>query len=161
MARAADHGSNGCDCRPSGCVLALLAQHQADRPITHLRGKLVRRLVYRRPFLSGVRASGNLGAVQIIDLETSTLTPEKDVIIHFYAVNRWADEYAFDEWAKPSVALSPEAEQVIRLANELLMHCRPTDVVPDHFLAFLERQSWEHGSSKNSAVILHIGVEVG
>jgi len=36
----------------------------------------------------------------IIDLETSALTPERGEIIHFYAVNRWDDEDAFDESSK-------------------------------------------------------------
>ena len=44
-------------------MFALLVQNEADRPLTHLRGKLVRCLAHRRPFLSGVRASGNPGAV--------------------------------------------------------------------------------------------------
>jgi DNA repair protein RadC len=47
-------------------MFALLVQNEADRPLTHLRGKLVRCLAHRRPFLSGVRASGNPGAVQLI-----------------------------------------------------------------------------------------------
>ena len=42
----------------------------------------------------------------IIQLETSALTPEKGEIIHFYAVNRWDEEDEFDEWVKPSFALS-------------------------------------------------------
>jgi integrase len=41
-----------------------VVQHHADCPFTNLRCKLVRRLAHRRPFLSGVRASGNPGAVQ-------------------------------------------------------------------------------------------------
>jgi hypothetical protein len=44
-------------------MLTFLIQHQADRSFTNPRGKLVRRLAHRRPFLSGVRASGNPGAV--------------------------------------------------------------------------------------------------
>jgi len=32
--------------------------------------------------------------------------PEKGEIIHFYAVNRWDEEDEFDEWVKPSFALS-------------------------------------------------------
>jgi len=44
-------------------MLALVLQNNADCPLTNLRGKLVRRLAHRRPFLSGVRASGNPGAV--------------------------------------------------------------------------------------------------
>ncbi len=45
----------------------------------------------------------------IIDIETSALTPEKGEVIHYRSVNRWDEDDLFDEWAKPSVALSPEA----------------------------------------------------
>jgi hypothetical protein len=45
----------------------------------------------------------------IIDLETSALTPDRGEIIHYRAVNRWDEDDYFDEWAKPSVALSAEA----------------------------------------------------
>ena len=72
----------------------------------------------------------------IIELETSALTPEKGEIIHYYAVNRWDEEDEFDEWAKPSVALSPEAERVLGVTNAQLDHCRSTDVVLDEFLSF-------------------------
>lgn len=74
----------------------------------------------------------------IIDLETSALTPEKGEIIHYRAVNRWDEDDEFDEWAKPSVALSAEAEQVLGVRNERLMHCRPTSVVLEDFLAFVD-----------------------
>lgn len=73
----------------------------------------------------------------IIELETSALTPERGEIIHYYAVNRWDDEDEFDEWAKPLVALSSEAERILGLTNEKLAHCRSTDVVLDEFLAFI------------------------
>ncbi len=73
----------------------------------------------------------------IIDLETSALTPEKGEIIHYRTVNRWDDDDFFDEWAKPSVALSAEAEQIVGTTNERLRHCRPTADVLDEFLAFL------------------------
>jgi DNA polymerase III alpha subunit (gram-positive type) len=73
----------------------------------------------------------------IIDLETSALTPEKGEIIHYRAVNRWDEDDFFDEWAKPSIPLSPEAEMIVGTTNERLSHCRPTDVVLTAFLAFL------------------------
>jgi len=73
----------------------------------------------------------------IIDLETSALTPKKGEIIHYRTVNRWDDDDFFDEWAKPSVALSAEAEQIVGTTNERLRHCRPTADVLDEFLAFL------------------------
>ena len=75
----------------------------------------------------------------IIRLETSALTPEKGEIIHYYAVNRWDDEDEFDEWAKPSVALSPEAERILGVTNSQLAQCRSTDLVMQEFLAFLDR----------------------
>ena len=65
----------------------------------------------------------------IIELEASALTPEKGEIIHYHAANRWDEDDLFDEWAKPSVPLSAEAEQVIGVTNERLAHCRPTVVV--------------------------------
>jgi len=74
----------------------------------------------------------------IIDLETSALTPEKGEIIRYRAVNRWDEDDEFDEWAKPSIPMSPEAEMITGTTNERLMHCRPTSVVLDDFLAFLD-----------------------
>jgi DNA polymerase III alpha subunit (gram-positive type) len=74
----------------------------------------------------------------IIELETSALTPDRGEIIHYRAVNRWDEDDSFDEWAKPSVALSREAEQVLGMTNEQLAHCRSTDVVLGNFLAFLD-----------------------
>ena len=72
----------------------------------------------------------------IIQLETSALTPEKGEIIHYYAVNRWDDEDEFDEWAKPSVDLSAEAERILGVTSEQLAHCRSTAVVMQSFAAF-------------------------
>ena len=74
----------------------------------------------------------------IIRLETSALTPEKGDIIHYYAVNRWDKEDEFDEWAKPSVALTAEAERILGVTNSQLAHCRSTDVVLDDFCEFAE-----------------------
>jgi DNA polymerase III alpha subunit (gram-positive type) len=74
----------------------------------------------------------------IIRLETSALTPEKGEIIHYYAVNRWDEEDEFDEFAKPSVALSPEAERILGVTNERLANCRPSNVVLPEFLAFID-----------------------
>ena len=61
----------------------------------------------------------------IIELETSVLTPEKGEITHSYAVNRWDDEDEFDEWPRPEVALTPEAECILGVTNEQLARCRP------------------------------------
>ncbi|MGA1810494.1 hypothetical protein, partial [Sphingobium salicis] len=44
-------------------IITFMIQNHADRPLANLGCKLVRRLAHRRPFLSGVRASGNPGAV--------------------------------------------------------------------------------------------------
>lgn len=74
----------------------------------------------------------------IIELETSALTPEKGEIIHFYAVNRWDEDDEFDEWAKPLIPLSLEAEMILGTTNERLAGCRPTDVVLDEFFTFLD-----------------------
>lgn len=73
----------------------------------------------------------------IIELETSALTPDRGEIIHYRAVNRWDENDEFEEWAKPSRPLSPEAEMIVGTTNERLRHCRPTSVVLDDFLAFL------------------------
>jgi DNA polymerase III alpha subunit (gram-positive type) len=75
----------------------------------------------------------------IIRLETSALTPEKGEIIHFYAVNRWDEEDEFDEWAKPLVALTAEAECILGVTNSQLECCRSTAAVLEDFLTFLDR----------------------
>jgi len=85
-------------------------------------------------YLAGTRG---LKRDLIIRLETSALTPEKGEIIHYYAVNRWDEEDQFDEWAKPLVALSAEAERILGVTNSQLECCRSTDKVLECFLAFL------------------------
>ena len=72
----------------------------------------------------------------IIQLETSALTPEKGEIIHYYAVNRWDEEDQFDEWAKPSVALSAEAESILGVTNAQLARCCSSAAVMEDFQAF-------------------------
>jgi DNA polymerase III alpha subunit (gram-positive type) len=74
----------------------------------------------------------------MIDLETSALTPEKGEVIHYRAVNRWDEDDFFDEWARPSMPLSPEAEMIVGTTNERLAHCRPTDVVLEAFFEFID-----------------------
>jgi hypothetical protein len=76
----------------------------------------------------------------IIRLETSALTPEKGEIIHYYAVNRWDEYDEFDEWAKPLVALSLEAEAIIGVTNAQLECCRSADLVLEDFRAFVMSQ---------------------
>ncbi|CAN1538272.1 hypothetical protein MCEREM21A_01673 [Sphingomonadaceae bacterium] len=76
----------------------------------------------------------------IVQLETSALSPEKGEIIHYYAVNRWDENDEFDEWAKPSVALSAEAEAIIGVTNEQLAHCRSTDMVLLALISFIEKR---------------------
>jgi hypothetical protein len=85
-------------------------------------------------YLAGTRG---LKRDLIIQLETSALTPEKGEIIHFYAVNRWDEDDQFDEWAKPSVALSAEAERILGVTNAQLNMCCSTDVVLDQFISFI------------------------
>lgn len=74
----------------------------------------------------------------IIDLETSALTPDRAEIIYFYAVNCWDEDDVFDEWTKPFRPLSPEAEMIAGTTNERLMNYRPTYVVLEDLLAFLD-----------------------
>ena len=86
-------------------------------------------------YLAGTRG---LKRELIIKLETSALTPEKGEIIHYYAVNRWDEDDEFEEWAKPLVALSPEAERILGVTNAQLDGCRSTAVVLDEFLVFTD-----------------------
>ncbi len=74
----------------------------------------------------------------VITVHKPPLTPEKGEIIHYYAVNRWDEDDQFDEWAKPLVALSAEAEAIIGVNNDQLAYCRPTNVVLGEFLVFLD-----------------------
>lgn len=74
----------------------------------------------------------------IIQLETSALTPEKGEIIHFYAINRWDEDDEFDEWAKPLVALSADAEHIVGVTNARLSHCRSSDIVMGAFCSFID-----------------------
>jgi hypothetical protein len=64
--------------------------------------------------------------------------PEKGEIIHYSAVNRWDENDEFDEWAKPLVALSLEAQRILGVTNSQLDGCRLTDVVLGEFLDFAE-----------------------
>lgn len=86
-------------------------------------------------YLAGTRG---LKRELIIQLETSALTPEKGEIIHYYAVNRWDEEDEFDEWAKPSVALSAEAERILGVTNGQLANCRSNATVLSDFINFCE-----------------------
>ena len=74
----------------------------------------------------------------VITVQKPPLTPEKGKIIHFYAVNRWEEEDEFDEWAKPLVALSAEAERILGVTNSQLAQCRSTDKVMQSFKEFAE-----------------------
>jgi hypothetical protein len=75
----------------------------------------------------------------IIRFEMSALTPDQGDIIHFYAINRWDEDDLFDEWARPSVPMSAEAERIVGTTNERLAACRPSMNVMDDFLTFLSR----------------------
>lgn len=85
-------------------------------------------------YLAGTRG---LKREIIIRLETSALTPEKGEIIHYYAVNHWDDEDEFEEWAKPSVELSLEAERIVGVTNGQLAHCRSGNAVLVDFRGFI------------------------
>lgn len=76
--------------------------------------------------------------VLTIDLEMSALTPEKGEIIRYRAVNRFDENDEFDEWAKPSIPLTAEAERILGVTNALLAGCRPSNVVLLEFLAFID-----------------------
>lgn len=84
-------------------------------------------------YLAGTRG---LKRELIIKLETSALTPEKGEIIHYYAVNRWDEDDQFEEWAKPLVALSAEAERILGVNNSQLECCRASNEVLHDFLFF-------------------------
>ena len=75
----------------------------------------------------------------IIELETSGLTSDSSEIIRYRAVNRWNSEDEFDEWARPVAALSPEAQRITGVTNEQLSGCRPSKVVLEEFVGFLDR----------------------
>jgi DNA polymerase III alpha subunit (gram-positive type) len=87
-------------------------------------------------YLAGTRG---LKRELIIQLETSALTPEKGEIIHYHAVNRWDENDEFDQWAKPSVALTAEAERILGVTNSQLEYCRSTDAALEDFRSFLEK----------------------
>ena len=74
----------------------------------------------------------------IIDLEMSALSPEKGEIIRYRAVNRWDSDDEFDEWARPSKPLTAEAERILGVTNEQLVHCPSTDVVLADFRNFVD-----------------------
>ena len=85
-------------------------------------------------YLAGTRG---LKRELIIELETSALTPEMGEIIHYRAVNRWDENDEFDEWAKPDRPLSEEAERILGMTNEQLVHCRPNAIVFADFCDFI------------------------
>ena len=74
----------------------------------------------------------------VITVQKPPLTPEKDEIIHYYAVNRWDEDHEFDEWARPLVALTVEAERILGVTNAQLECCRSTNVVLEDFRSFLK-----------------------
>jgi len=73
----------------------------------------------------------------IIELETSGLTSEKGEIIRYRAVNRWDPDDEFDEWTRPSVPLTHEAERIVGVANEQLAGCRRSETVLEDYSAFV------------------------
>lgn len=83
---------------------------------------------------------GNRGMKRelIIELETSGLTADTGEIIRYRAINRWDETDEFDEWARPLVAMTPDAERIVGVTNEQLAMCRPSAVVLEEFLVFLD-----------------------
>jgi hypothetical protein len=87
-------------------------------------------------YLAGTRG---LKRELIFELETSGLTTDTGEIIRYHAINRWDGTDEFDEWARPLVAMTPEAERIVGITNEQLAMCRPSAVVLEAFLAFQDR----------------------
>ena len=85
-------------------------------------------------YLAGTRG---LKRDLIIELETSGLTTGTGEIIRYRAINRWDDTDEFDEWARPSVPLTHEAERIVGVANEQLACCRPSEMVLEDYSAFV------------------------
>ena len=85
-------------------------------------------------YLAGTRG---LKRDLIIELETSGLTTGTGEIIRYRAINRWDDTDEFDEWARPSVPLTHEAERIVGGANEQLACCRPSEMVLEDYSAFV------------------------
>ncbi len=54
----------------------------------------------------------------------------------YRALSQEKDE--FEEWAKPLVALSAEAERILGVTNSQLECCRSTDKVMQSLIAFAE-----------------------
>ena len=77
----------------------------------------------------------------IIQLETSGLTTVTGEIIRYRAINLWDADDEFDEWARPSVPLTKEAERIVGVTNEQLAMCRPSAMVLDEFLEFVAASS--------------------
>lgn len=59
-------------------------------------------------------------------------------IIRYRAINRWEDTDEFDEWAKPLVAMTTDAECIEGVANEQLAGCRPSEAALEEFVGFLD-----------------------
>ena len=74
----------------------------------------------------------------IIGSEMSGFTSETGEIIRYRAINRWDETDEFDEWARPLVAMTPDAERIVGVTNEQLAMCRPSAVVLEEFLVFLD-----------------------
>jgi DNA polymerase III epsilon subunit-like protein len=89
----------------------------------------------RELYLAGTRGL-KLGLM--IDLEASDLTLGMGEIIQGYALSRWDEDDQFEERAKPTRPLSAEAEHVLGITNDQLAPCRPSDVVPEDYLAYLD-----------------------
>jgi len=74
----------------------------------------------------------------IIELETSGLATGTGEIIRYRAINRWDETDVFDEWARPSVPLTTEAERVVGVRNKQLANCMPSNVLLEKFVTFIK-----------------------
>ena len=81
--------------------------------------------------------TGGLKRDLIIELETSALTPDRGEIIRYCAVNRWDEDDLFDEWVRPSVPMSAEAERILGVTNQQLACCRSNAMVQKDFCDFV------------------------
>ena len=74
----------------------------------------------------------------VLNLEMSGLDASYHEIIRYHAVNRWDENDEFCEYARPRHPLSELTEEITGITNERLSHCRPSSVVLDEFLAFID-----------------------
>jgi hypothetical protein len=100
-------------------------QYHPGRPLPNLRGKLVRRLAHRKPSLSGVKASGNPGAVQaaffltaeIITLSWSTAERVSHHSHSIWHIENSTPEEAIEAFINAPRILADEAREAAKTAD--------------------------------------------